>query len=311
MIQSDNPTRAGKPLTVPELLETAVADVPAGFATDVQNKVEMLLVLADSLYSLDSLAAAMGAYKQAYDTMSAAEAGQTPNESWLQLQLRVLGGLDIINDKTGQFQEAREYATERRKLTAERYGRLSKEYALSTNKLGSKCRLCGLYDEAKSLHDEAKAILVKLFGENSILLAYVYFQQAEVHILLKEFEEAERLLRLSLSMQEQDEKAARPHLIADNLRVLGLVCHKQGKLSEAEDLYRHAIRLLSPVVGQHHGDTVWLRHCLAEVLRQERQFTEAAEVFESVAHSYELKGNAEKVAYCRRRAKECEAEDKD
>jgi eukaryotic-like serine/threonine-protein kinase len=311
MIQSANPTRAGKPLTVPELLETAVADAPVRFATDIQNKVEMLLVLADSLYHLDSLASAMGAYKQAYETMNTAEAGQTANDSWLQLRLRVLEGLDIINDKTGQFQEARAYAMERRKLTAECYGRFSKEYALSTNKLGSKCRLCGLYDEAKSLHEEAKEILVSLFDENSILLAYVYFQQAEVHILLKEFEEAERLLRMSLIMQEQDEKAARPHLIADNMRVLGLVCHKQGKLNEAEDLYRHAIKLLSPVVGQDHGDTVWLRHCLAEVLREERQFTEAAEVFESVAHSYELKGKAERGAYCRRRAKECEAEDKD
>jgi serine/threonine protein kinase/tetratricopeptide (TPR) repeat protein len=150
--------------------------------------------------------------------------------------------------------------------------------AQTTETLGEALANQGKLEEAAKLELEALALQRRLSGGDDLRVAEMVSGFADLRQRQHKLDEAELLLRQALAIDRKMMGTNNP-LLGIRLGDLGWVLSKQGKAEEAEASLREALALgrksSDSQSGPGDGGLPRVLHHLAEVLRQQKRFTEA------------------------------------
>jgi tetratricopeptide (TPR) repeat protein len=132
-------------------------------------------------------------------------------------------------------------------------------------------------ETAATHFEKALAIARERYGTNDPRIATDLNNLAEVYRLLGRFDEAERLYREALAL-DQLHPTGNAAGMATTLNNLALLYRAQERFDAAEELYRQALRLLEEAVGPNHQDVARLLNNWAMLKLARGQPAEALEL---------------------------------
>ena len=147
--------------------------------------------------------------------------------------------------------------------------------------LGRVHRNLGLYEEARALLEEARAIRFEVGGEDHPEMTHTLLDVARVHFDEHRFEEAEALYTRAL---ERERRRTPPDtiLLARTLEQLGATLRETGAPDSAADLVRQALALREEHQGRDHPNFVQAQSTLAYILRGKGDLDEAEALYREV-----------------------------
>lgn len=132
------------------------------------------------------------------------------------------------------------------------------------------------FDEAKPRFDQAEAVFSQLYHENHTVFVRSKLRRA---VWLRDqgrYDEAETLIRQASG--EVLKNYGKYHLLfAHTLNHLGMVYQRSGKLPQAEQAYREALALNQNTLGEEHLQTITTRNNLGVLFNTQGRFAEAAD----------------------------------
>ena len=143
----------------------------------------------------------------------------------------------------------------------------------------------GLLDEADQSAQWAKEIMSAFRGPNSLLASRAIGQQAHIARVRGDLNQAERLLRELLRIQQAGLPDGHPQ-IAPTLVELAELLAGRHRFAEAEKLAQRAVALVREGLGESHPDYAALLLSLADLYRSQRQFDQAGRYYQdAIAHA--------------------------
>lgn len=108
--------------------------------------------------------------------------------------------------------------------------------------------LAGEYSQAKSLYEQARALLEKVFGKDHPNVAKILNDIAAIYLKQGEHVQAKFLLKQVIEIYEQYQN--NPN-VATVLKNLAMVYEEQGKYTQAQFLYEYALEYLNNLKPNH------------------------------------------------------------
>ena len=128
-----------------------------------------------------------------------------------------------------------------------RFGNQPKIKAKILDLIGVSYYNLGLYAEARPVLEQALELRRRHFPETSIEMAESLNHLADLEAAESSYELAEQLYRESIAAAEDVDEAE--NLVADGYNDLALIFRYQGRVDEAEPLFRRALELYRRIVG--------------------------------------------------------------
>jgi len=136
----------------------------------------------------------------------------------------------------------------------------------------------GYIDEGLSLLQKALVLAKKNLNPNDPLLIMIYNTLAEVSAEARRYDEASKMIKESMRLQETMPKARMQY--ADTLLKQALICRKKGELEEAKAFAEEASSAVGGVLDDGHPYFNLLDHNLAEIYMQMNEPEKACLFFE-------------------------------
>jgi tetratricopeptide (TPR) repeat protein len=153
------------------------------------------------------------------------------------------------------------------------------------DRLGILSMFRGEHDAAVSYREEALALQEHRYGSESATAALTRFRLGEAHLAAGHDEEAERLMRASLTVIEELHGPGMG--TAHYHSRLGDVLARLGDAAGADAEHREAVRLLEAGLPASHHDWIYARENYARFLRSQGRHSEALVHMREVAANYE------------------------
>ena len=174
----------------------------------------------------------------------------------------------------GMLDQAEPHMARALELALSQFGADSEQYARRLRDRGHIEQGRGKPEAALATYAEALRIVKRAFGAKNPLAVLLECERANVLVKLKEYEEAEDILRDAIETYEEitEEDDRNTHLLVNSLAVM---LHDQNRLDDAEPLYRRALAIGERVLGDEDPDTLTSRMNLGSMLRSRGKLVEA------------------------------------
>ena len=172
------------------------------------------------------------------------------------------------------FLNAKKYLTMSLKFHKTTYGKEHARTAIAYNNLASILKSIGLYKESELLYKRAIEIDVKNNGANHVLVAIDKSNLGELLTDLNRFEDGEIYLKEAL--QIYDTLNITPNTTV--LNNLAEIFRLTGRFSDAESLYRRALKIDEELYGSQHPEVATVLNNLALLLESTARFNEAEQL---------------------------------
>jgi len=131
---------------------------------------------------------------------------------------------------------------------------------------------------------------------SGVIQSIIYMDLAEATLLVEQYELAEDYMTISLQKMEQTREGGHPD-VARCLSRLAQVYAKQGRYTEAEDLYGRAINIAADAFGTEYYVTAGYRNQLGHVYAAQGKYVESAWEYQKALAIVHFPGASEITAY--------------
>jgi len=274
MLASPDPARAGRDVTVREVLDEAARRLADGtFADRPVIEAAVRTTLGSTYVTLGRFPEAEPHLESALSLRRQTEASGENSAKDLFESLRNLAQLRY---RQGRFPEAEELIREGLVLAEHRFGRRSETVAASLEKLGLILTARADYLSAEACLVEAAEILQGLYGENDLRLAPVLDALGTLKRRRGELDEAKTLLWKALEIRRDRLGDEHPDLHS-GLNNLALALQAMGDLAGAEPLFVESLALGRRLYGDESPDVAIVLSNWAVFLQTKGDLPAAAE----------------------------------
>jgi eukaryotic-like serine/threonine-protein kinase len=233
------------------ILDKTADQVNNDLANQPEVRGELLNVSGWVYWSIDELAKSEAAFRQALVVQRKALGKNHPDLA------DTLFGLAQVLYHERKLEESETFYRESLEIRRKVYGNEHWTVAACLNNLSSgPLRSQGKWAEAESYSREGLAMKRRILARDSA--AMITTPKRDV----------------ALGIKRRDE-----HELAISLRDLGLILHGEGKLAEAEGLYREALTIFKKASGDMHPDVAFTLDWFAGVLSDAGKLAEAESTF--------------------------------
>jgi len=251
MLASPDPARAGRDVTVREVLDEAACRVADGtFADRPAIEAAVRTTLGNTYRVLGHFPEAEPHLEAALDFSRQAHANGTGSAEDL---AQSLSNLARLRHKQGDYPAAEALIRESLDLRVKRFGRQSEPVAESLNELGLMLTAQADYPAAEECLREAVDTLEHLYGADDVRVASALDTLGTLQQSAGDYAEAEKLLRRSLDIRRRRLGNEHPDVFT-GLSNLALMLRMTGDLAGAEPLYLEAIALGRRLYGEDSPD---------------------------------------------------------
>lgn len=191
-------------------------------------------------------------------------------------QFQLLKFTALAKKAMGETEEAQKGLEQLLALQREKLGLVHSLVAWTLLDLGSFETEQRRFDEAKPRFDQAEAVFSQLYHENHTVFVRCKLRRA---VWLRDqgrYDEAETLIQKAST--EVLKNYGKYHLLFAHTRNhLGMVYQRSGKLQQAEQAYREALALNQNTLGEEHLQTITTRNNLGVLFNTQGRFVEAAD----------------------------------
>lgn len=210
-----------------------------------ENSYDYALILSNAGLchkSAKNYAEAISYYRQTADILQK----QTENDiTFINARKREAECLSL----NGQFYEASSILKEVLPLYKDKFGYKSGEYLYIIEELHTATRKMGKFEEAIKLCDESISLRMELFGNFGIGLAVQYREQAENHVVLKQFKDAITCASKSMEIYKEA-KGEKDEYYASALAYLGYCYSYDKQYEKAIEIVKQAIGIREITTGE-------------------------------------------------------------
>ena len=281
LFESPSPYRAGRDVTLTEVLDVAVASLGAEFGDDPLTEGALRRTLAQTYMHLGRMDEAQQQFEAAVAVLTGLERGSAPAE-----RAQALRGLGVVlSNKRIEFERAealmREALAIQRSLptagvdeVANTLMSLSNHRLVQDDKQGGEA-LAREALELAAAHADASPLT--LSRARTALGALLWRQ--------RNYDEAEALLRAALDTQVELLVAGHPRHVRTGMELGGLYLYR-GEPERAEGVYRELLPPAVEVLGDDHPDVARLRQLLSRTLASRERWAEVEALLEQVVPVY-------------------------
>lgn len=153
-------------------------------------------------------------------------------------------------------------------------------------KLGIIATATGDYDRAKTLHEQALAILEAALGREHLHVSYTLNSLANVYKAQADFDQARVVYERALGIREEALGPGHPD-VATVLNNLGALSMATGDLADARARFEQSLAIRRRALKPGHRDTARNLVNLAVVLAQAEDYAQAASMYEQAIEIFE------------------------
>jgi tetratricopeptide (TPR) repeat protein len=193
-----------------------------------------------------------------------------------------LAGFYIDNEK---YFKALPYVTQAVKVNTHLFGRHSIKNLAPMIQAAKTYSHCKSYDRAIKMFETALNVINKNRGKHSDTKLDIMQSLAKLHIIERNFKKAEDLYQKAIVLSKQIHGPRNKLLITFNEQLIEIY-RSQGHLEKVKQQLKQHMELTSKILGNAHPKTIASQKALADFLFDQREYAEAASIYEDALHKY-------------------------